>query len=313
MPRMWCAMTLRCRRGNERHISQMKVENWDDLRLFLHVAEQGGLAGAAEKTGISAPTIGRRMLALERATGRALFVRARTGYELAPDGHVLLDRVRAMYEAAQDIADWHETAHSMPIVRLLSDTTLSCFTAVSLRHLWTPNDAFRVCFKTCEAVLDLTHRDADIGLTAERPETGNVAARRSVRVAYAPYCAQGFDHRRHTNWVSLGTDVANQPWKRWAFEQPDRFITNWVNCPRMMFDLVKAGAGIGVVPCFIGDSDPAFVRAGRVIEELNHDLWIVLHDDERGRESVRTVADRLSALLAANAALFSGSSGRDPL
>ncbi|MFQ6186705.1 LysR family transcriptional regulator, partial [Sinorhizobium meliloti] len=23
----------------------MKVENWEDLRLFLHVAEQGGLAG----------------------------------------------------------------------------------------------------------------------------------------------------------------------------------------------------------------------------------------------------------------------------
>ncbi len=50
----------------------MKLDNWDDLRLFLHVAEQGGLAGAAEKTGVSAPTLGRRMLALERASGRAL-------------------------------------------------------------------------------------------------------------------------------------------------------------------------------------------------------------------------------------------------
>ena len=40
--------------------------DWDDLRLFLHVAEQGGLAGTATLTGISAPTIGRRMLALER-------------------------------------------------------------------------------------------------------------------------------------------------------------------------------------------------------------------------------------------------------
>ena len=174
----------------------MKVENWEDLRLFLHVAEQGGLAGAAEKTGISAPTIGRRMLALERATGRALFVRARTGYELAPDGQILLDRVRAMQEAAQDIVDWQETVHSMPIVRLISDNTMSCFTATSLRHLWTPHDTFRVCFKTTEAAIDLTHRDVDIGLAAERPQLGNVAVRRSVAVAYAPYCAQGFDHRR---------------------------------------------------------------------------------------------------------------------
>lgn len=291
----------------------MKLENWDDLRLFLHVAEQGGLAGAAERAGVSAPTIGRRMLALERAIGRALFVRARTGYELAPDGHVLLERVKAMYEAAQDIHNWQESVHSLPMVRLLSDSTLSCFTAANFNHLWTPSDSFRVCFKTSEATLDLTYREADIGLAAERPETGNVAARRSVRIAYAPYCAQGFDLRRHNNWVSLGTDVANQRWKRWAFEQRGQFITNWVNAPRSMFGLVKAGAGVGVLPCFIGDRDPGFLRAGPVIDELSHYLWIVLHDDERDRESVRTVADRLSALLAANAPLFCGSTGRDPL
>jgi DNA-binding transcriptional LysR family regulator len=113
--------------------------------------------------------------------------------------------------------------------------------------------------------------------------------------------------------VSLGTDVANQRWKRWAFEQRSQFITNWVNAPRSMFDLVKAGAGIGVLPCFIGDRDPCFVRAGHVIDELSHYLWIVMHDDERDRQSVRTVADRLSALFAANASLFCGSTGRDPL
>lgn len=78
-------------------------------------------------------------------------------------------------------------------------------------------------------------------------------------------------------------------------------------------DLVKAGAGVGVLPCFIGDRDSGFLGAGHVIDELSHDLWIVLHDDERGREFVRTVADRLSALLAANAPLFCGSTGQDPL
>jgi hypothetical protein len=91
-----------------------------------------------------------------------------------------------MQEAAQDIVDWQETVHSMPIVRLLSDNTVSCFTATSLRHLWTPQDAFRVCFKTTEAAIDLTHRDVDIGLAPERPQLGNVAVRRSVAVAYAP-------------------------------------------------------------------------------------------------------------------------------
>ena len=48
---------------------------WDDLHLFLAVAREGGLSPAARATGRSAATLGRRMLALERAMGRELFVR----------------------------------------------------------------------------------------------------------------------------------------------------------------------------------------------------------------------------------------------
>ncbi len=44
--------------------------NWDDLRLFLAVARHEGLAPAAAEIGKSAPTLGRRMLALERQLGR---------------------------------------------------------------------------------------------------------------------------------------------------------------------------------------------------------------------------------------------------
>lgn len=42
---------------------------WDDLHLFLAVAREGGLSPAARATGRSAATLGRRMLALERAMG----------------------------------------------------------------------------------------------------------------------------------------------------------------------------------------------------------------------------------------------------
>ncbi|MEK1901875.1 MAG: LysR family transcriptional regulator, partial [Rhizobium sp.] len=84
----------------------MKEASWDDLQLFFHVATSGGLTGAAARTGLSPPTIGRRMLALERATGRTLFRRGPTGYLLAKDGETLFERVLVMQEAAEAIADW---------------------------------------------------------------------------------------------------------------------------------------------------------------------------------------------------------------
>ncbi|MBL4811132.1 MAG: LysR family transcriptional regulator, partial [Rhodobacteraceae bacterium] len=39
-------------------MNEMKFD-WDDLRLFLAVAREGGLAAAAASTGKSAPTLGR--------------------------------------------------------------------------------------------------------------------------------------------------------------------------------------------------------------------------------------------------------------
>ncbi len=60
--------------------------DWDDLRLFLAVAREGGLAAASASTGKSPPTLGRRMLALERRLGLELFERLPRGYALTDQG-----------------------------------------------------------------------------------------------------------------------------------------------------------------------------------------------------------------------------------
>ena len=283
---------------------------WDDLRLFYHVAQRGSLAGAAERTGLSSPTIGRRMLDLERATGRTLFVRKQTGYDLAPDGKLLLERVMAMRLAADAIENWREDVMQLPMVAISAGTWMSCFIADNLRRLWSPADPFRLCFKTAEAHVDIGHREADIGLRNQRPVSGNLAVRRSNRVAFAPYCAISFDQQRDCNWVALGSDVAATPSTRWTLSQPNLWITTWANTPVMLYNLVRGGAGRGVLPCFIGDADPDLVRAGPVIDTLSHTLWIVMHDDERNRPEVRTVIDRLAQLNNDHAALFRGDCGK---
>lgn len=284
----------------------MKDTNWEDLRLFWQVARLGGLSAAARAAGVSAPTIGRRMLALERALGRTLFERRKTGYQLAPDGRFLYERVDAMHQAARPLDAWSTGVVELPIVTISAGSWMSRFIAGHLPALWTPSDPFRLCFKSAEARLDLARREADIGIRNQRPESGNVASRRSVAVAFAPYCARGFNQRRDCNWVALGSQVAKTPSARWILDQPDLWITVWADTPRMVHDLIRGGAGRGVLPCFVGDRDPALVRAGPMIAALEHVMWIVMHDDERHRPEVRTVIDRLAALYADHAALFAG-------
>ncbi len=283
---------------------------WDDLRLFYHVARQGRLAGAAEMTGVSSPTIGRRMLQLERATGRTLFVRRQTGYELAHDGKVLLERVKAMHGLAQAIEKWRDDVMALPIVTISAGTWMSRFIALNLSHLWSPEDAFCLSFKTAEARVDIGHREADIGFRNDRPTSGNVAARSLAQVRFAPYCVRGFDQESNPNWVALGTDVAITPSARWTVAQPNLWVTAWANTPSMLLDLVKGGAGRALLPCFIGDNDRQLVRAGPPVAELDHKSWMIMHDDERRRPEVRTVIDRLVAVFDDQAALFRGDAAR---
>lgn len=176
----------------------MKDASWDDLQLFFHVATGGGLSAAAGRTGLSAPTIGRRMLALERVTGRSLFSRGPTGYLLAKDGQELLDRVRLMQDAARAISDWRGEVLTLPIVSTAADSWTSRFVADHLANVWTPKDSFRMCYKTCDTSVDFTYREAHIAIRHSRPESGNVAIRRSVKVAHAAYQAAGYDEKTVT-------------------------------------------------------------------------------------------------------------------
>ena len=280
---------------------------WDDLKLFLHVAGEGGLSGASLRTGLSAPTIGRRMFALERGLGRALFVRSQQGYRLAHDGEILLEHVKSMQKAAENIADWHRGAFTQPIVSIASDPWIAGFVADHVGEVRTRDDAYRICCKTARPGLDLTFREADVALVRERPETGNLAVQRSVGIRYAAYRAASLHEGNDIRWISMSTDISCTPAEKWVFQNCESQIYTWTPGHDLLLRLVRQGAGRGVMPVFVGDADPSLVREGEIIGELNHDLWIVANADDRHRVEVRTVIDRLADILRRNEKCFTGS------
>ena len=279
---------------------------WDDLKLFLHVAGEGGLTGASLRTGLSAPTIGRRMFALERGLGRALFVRSQQGYRLAHDGEILLEHVRAMQKAAENIADWHRGAFTQPIVSIASDPWIAGFVADNVDEIRTRDDAYRICCKAARPGLDLTFREADVALVRERPETGNVAVQRSVAVRYAAYRAKNLFEGNDIRWISMSTDISFAPSEKWVFQNRESQIYTWTPGHDLLHRLVRKGAGRGVMPVFVGDADPELVREGDIIDELDHDLWIVANADDRQRQELRSVIDRLADILKRNEKRFCG-------
>ena len=65
--------------------------DWDDLRIFIAAARAGSLGGAAQRLGVDAATVGRRVARLESALKSTLVVRSTTGLQLTAAGAQLLD------------------------------------------------------------------------------------------------------------------------------------------------------------------------------------------------------------------------------
>lgn len=284
----------------------MKNMSWDDLRIFIKVARGGGLSAAAGELGSSPATIGRRMLALENAVARPLFVRRQTGYELTEDGRLLLAKALAMEAGARPIEDWLSSAGNGPVVRISAGTWIANFLAENFGRLWSPEDRFRIAFKTAEARMDIAHREVEIGVRNQPPDGANLASRPLPDAAYAPFRARNRAPHSEESWVAIAPADASTASTRWTTAQQGFAIAAWANTPRTLYDLIRCGAGKGVVPCFAGDRDPLLERAGEEIAELRHRQWIVMHNDDRHRPEVRTVIERMAALIHAHAPLFSG-------
>ncbi|MEM7544289.1 MAG: LysR family transcriptional regulator [Pseudomonadota bacterium] len=260
-----------------------KTLDWNDLKFFLAVARNRGLSGAARQTGSSAPTLGRRMQALEQATGIEIFRRHARGYDLTADGHALFEK--ALELEAQ-------------IVPLLSTTDGSAKTLVKLSagqwtlHALSPHihrirkaapDALLRLISSDE-YLNINHREAVIGIRNQRPHQVGLACRKVGTVSFAGYAADA----SITDWIAV-TSIA--PSAKWLAAQPAAQKAMEVNSAQLAKDLAERGLGRVVLPCFIGDQAPSLIRVHDPIPELDHEQWLVSHEEDRFIPTVRRVLD----------------------
>jgi DNA-binding transcriptional LysR family regulator len=77
--------------------------SWEDLRLFLAVAETGSFSGAAKRLQLGQPTISRRLAELEHVLGYKLFTRTASGASPTAAASRLLEPARKMAEWAGEV------------------------------------------------------------------------------------------------------------------------------------------------------------------------------------------------------------------
>lgn len=285
----------------------MDTTNWDDLRLFLSVARLGGLSAATRATGLSPATLGRRVTALERQMGEPLFVRSHSGFGLTPAGRELLRRAEEVEASVLSLRRWREGVIGEPLVRVACDPWMSQFLCGRIDELWHVDDGIRIELVTAHEPLDAGRRAAEIEIRSGRPTETSAAGRLLGRMAFTFYCLPKLINGvAAALFIGAKGDCASLPSSRWLAEHHGDRIALWAHDLCAIQELAAAGAGIAVLPCFVGDGDPRLARLATPPQDLTQEQWLVMHHEDRHNPHVRRTADRIASLWRDHSSLFAG-------
>jgi len=274
--------------------------DWDAFRFVKAVADRAGLTAAAEDLGINPSTAFRRLGALEAHLDVRLFERLRTGYVPTAAG-------RAMIEAATRI-ETDVTGFARSVVGLgetpsgeLRVTAPASFATSLLMPILM---SFRARYPKihlnlilAEEALNLSRRDADVAIRASRDPNETLVGRRLSGIAWAVYGQAGRDYGdlAQETWISPAATVAGGLLARFveARAAPERIALR-INTVTGLDAAVAAGIGIGPLPCFGADPDPALRRLSGPHPELGVGLWLLTHPDLRHAARVRAFMEHVA-------------------
>ena len=286
--------------------------DWDDLRIFLTVARARKVAVAARALGVDATTIGRRLGRLASGLGAPLFETIGGERRLTARGEALLAHAETIESAA--LAAMGEVAGDARSlsgqVRLsVAEGFASWVLAPALPEFHRANPDIRVDLVTASGFLNPSKREADMAVMLARPRTGRLVAAKLGDYRLGLYAAHAYlaDHPAPARLDDLGRHslVGYVPEFIYAPELDylgeigsgleARLRSTSINVQHRM---VAAGAGIGVLPAFIADRDPALVPV-LPATAIRRSFWLVTHSDVRRLARIEAVAAWLKACVAA--------------
>lgn len=286
------------------HVDATSRTRADDLLVLLAVARTGRFSRAGARLGVDHTTVSRRIAALEESLGGRVLVQSAGGWELTELGHNALKAADSI-EAAISRLTSPAVDSIEGTVRMSATDGFSAYIAApaiaELRRAH-PRISVEILTVTRRA---LQHRSGlDIEVVVGRPE-----ASRAHTIELGPYALGMYasrDYLDHAGTPATTEELSDHPLVYFidsilqvdALDLPRRLV------PRMHdavtstnvfvhVEATRAGAGIGLLPCFMADRHDDLVRL--LPDEFNETLpyWMVVRPDSLTMPAVAAVAQAL--------------------
>ncbi|NQV80806.1 MAG: LysR family transcriptional regulator [Alphaproteobacteria bacterium] len=286
--------------------------DWNRARAFLVTAEEGSLSAAARALGSTQPTLGRQVDALEQELGVALFSRAGRGLALTPSGLELLDHVRAMGDAAGRVsltASGQSQSIEGTVCITASEATAAYLLPPIIARLRRAEPGIDIEIVASNTPSDLRRREADIAIRNFRPTQPDLVAKKIKDVAVGLYASPQYLQRigtptapadlQRVDFIGFdSTDVLIKALNALGLNLTPRNFPVLTENHLVLWEMVKHGVGVGVMPEDIGDAEPLVRRVLPGRHPRIAPLWLTAHRELSTSRRIRVVFDFLAEALA---------------
>lgn len=307
-------------RGAAIHFCMATEIGWDLYRTFLAVLGEGSLSGAARVLGITQPTAGRHIAALEAALQRALFTRSQTGLlpteaalALRPHAEAMRSTAAALTRAAASLGDGSAADQDVSgTVRISASEVIGVeVLPPALARLRLQHPQLAIELVATNQVQDLLSREVDIAVRMIQPHQELLIARRVGDVEIGLHAHRGYlaeagtpaslaDLKHH---ALIGFDVVTPFLRAATRELPwwarDAFSLR-TDSDLAQIALIRAGCGIGACQAAVAGRDPLLVRVLSRQAAFRLPTWVTMHEDLRRSPRCRAVFEALVACLQAH-------------
>ncbi len=263
----------------------------DALMTFLAVARLGRYTAAADVLGINHSTVSRRITALEDAMGGRVLVRTSGGWEVTAHGLravAVAERIEASLRELEEDAGGDAVQGMVRIAApeaFTSEFLVPAMTALQREHPGLSVDLLAATQRARQ-----NRSGVDLEIVVGRPQVHRAFATPICRYSLLLYAAPAYLAERGT--PSTVDGLAQHPLVYYVesslqVDELDRAIQELPASPPSIrstsvfahVEATAAGAGIGVLPDFLGDRDERLVRVLDGVYEHPLAYWAVARDE----------------------------------
>lgn len=263
--------------------------NWDDIRVFIEVSKCLNLSKAAEKLDVDQTTVYRRIIRFERKLGKKLFKRTGNTYILTSLGEGLLKKSSQLIDEMSKIENYLK-GDQEELFGTINITTTNVIANVVLpplvRKFHKLYPQLQVDITVCEDFFDMYKREADLAIRSSDSVEPHVHALKVGRGAWALYGVKEYlkgkseyksrEFFTRNNFIAGSEKIEHIKSNKWLRTKvKEENISLKASSMESIYAAVKAGIGIGLLPCVYKDMDDSLIEISDRFDNFGSPIWLI--------------------------------------